>query len=119
MLGGPGAGKSTQCRSLVETFGYVHLSAGDLLRLEMNSGSEVRDCLVRASPSLTHAQHGQLIRDMIEHGQIVPSHITVALLRQAMERSAAKKFLIDGFPRNAENNEAWKREVCDRDHVPP
>lgn len=35
VLGGPGAGKSTQCRKLVEKFGYVHLSAGDLLREEM------------------------------------------------------------------------------------
>ena len=28
VLGGPGAGKGTQCASIVEKFGYVHLSAG-------------------------------------------------------------------------------------------
>lgn len=34
--GGPGAGKGTQCAKLVEAFGLVHLSAGDLLREERN-----------------------------------------------------------------------------------
>ena len=34
VLGGPGAGKGTQCAKIVENFGYVHLSAGDLLRAE-------------------------------------------------------------------------------------
>ena len=31
VLGGPGAGKSTQCAKLVEDYNFVHLSAGDLL----------------------------------------------------------------------------------------
>jgi UMP-CMP kinase len=39
VLGGPGAGKGTQCARLVSTYGYVHLSAGDLLREERDSGS--------------------------------------------------------------------------------
>ncbi|KAJ0755842.1 putative UMP/CMP kinase [Helianthus annuus] len=38
--GGPGSGKGTQCANIVEHFGYTHLSAGDLLRAEINSGSE-------------------------------------------------------------------------------
>ncbi|KAJ8978604.1 hypothetical protein NQ317_010062 [Molorchus minor] len=36
VLGGPGAGKGTQCQRIVQNFGYVHLSAGDLLREERN-----------------------------------------------------------------------------------
>ncbi|CAF1535602.1 unnamed protein product, partial [Adineta steineri] len=32
VLGGPGAGKGTQCTRIAETYSYVHLSAGDLLR---------------------------------------------------------------------------------------
>ncbi len=39
-MGGPGAGKGTQCGNLVKEFGFVHLSAGDLLRAERNSGSK-------------------------------------------------------------------------------
>lgn len=38
--GGPGSGKGTQCANIVEHFGYTHLSAGDLLRAEIKSGSE-------------------------------------------------------------------------------
>jgi len=91
VLGGPGSGKGTQCARIVAEFGYVHLSAGDLLREEMNSGSK----------------HGAMIADMIKNGQIVPAEVTVGLLRNAMERSPVKKFLIDGFPRNADNNKCW------------
>ncbi|KAF9668658.1 hypothetical protein SADUNF_Sadunf14G0026600 [Salix dunnii] len=40
VLGGPGSGKGTQCANIVKHFGYTHLSAGDLLRAEMKSGSE-------------------------------------------------------------------------------
>ncbi|KAG6747824.1 hypothetical protein POTOM_047715 [Populus tomentosa] len=40
VLGGPGSGKGTQCANIVEHFGYTHLSAGDLLRAEIKSGSE-------------------------------------------------------------------------------
>lgn len=41
VLGGPGAGKGTQCANIVKQFGFVHLSAGDLLREEQKSpGSE-------------------------------------------------------------------------------
>ena len=32
IMGGPGSGKGTQCARLVEHYGMVHLSAGDLLR---------------------------------------------------------------------------------------
>lgn len=38
--GGPGSGKGTQCAKIVQHFGYTHLSAGDLLRAEIKSGSE-------------------------------------------------------------------------------
>jgi len=38
--GGPGSGKGTQCANIVEHFGFIHLSAGDLLRAEIKSGSE-------------------------------------------------------------------------------
>ncbi|ESQ44064.1 hypothetical protein EUTSA_v10006205mg [Eutrema salsugineum] len=87
VLGGPGSGKGTQCANVVEHFGYTHLSAGDLLRAEISSGSEF----------------GAMIQSMIAEGRIVPSEITVKLLCEAMKESGNDKFLIDGFPRNQEN----------------
>lgn len=100
MLGGPGAGKGTQCANIVRDYGFVHLSAGDLLREHMKSGSK----------------DGNMVADMIKNGQIVPSEVTVNLLDAAMKESGQDKFLIDGFPRNAENRDAFEKEMgydCD------
>jgi hypothetical protein len=59
VLGGPGAGKGTQCAKLVDCFGFVHLSAGDLLREERDSGSK----------------DGEMIENYIRNGQIVPVEV--------------------------------------------
>lgn len=77
---------------IVEHFGFTHLSAGDLLRAEIKSGSE----------------NGVMIQSMIKEGKIVPSQVTVKLLQNAMLSSSNDKFLIDGFPRNDENRSAFE-----------
>ncbi|KAL8495760.1 hypothetical protein ACS0TY_019758 [Phlomoides rotata] len=92
VLGGPGSGKGTQCANIVEHFGYTHLSAGDLLRAEIKSGSE----------------NGTMIQNMIKDGKIVPSEVTIKLLQRAIEENPNDKFLIDGFPRNEENRAAFE-----------
>ena len=97
VLGGPGAGKGTQCDLIVRKFGYVHLSAGDLLREERNSGSELAD----------------MINTFIKEGKIVPAEITVNLLRTAMEKSGGNQFLIDGFPRDMDNLKCWTTQMSD------
>jgi UMP-CMP kinase len=85
VLGGPGAGKGTQCANLVRDYGFVHLSAGDLLRAEQDrKGSEF----------------GELIKGYIKDGKIVPMEVTVALLenamRDAVDSGKGRKFLVDG-----------------------
>ncbi|XP_039129202.1 UMP-CMP kinase 3-like isoform X3 [Dioscorea cayenensis subsp. rotundata] len=92
VLGGPGSGKGTQCANIVQHFGFTHLSAGDLLRAEIKSGSE----------------NGTMIQNMIKEGKIVPSEVTIKLLQRAMRESGNDKFLIDGFPRNEENRAAFE-----------
>lgn len=99
VLGGPGAGKGTQCQKIVQHFGYVHLSAGDLLREE------------RKRPG---SQFGELIETYIREGKIVPVEITCSLLENAMETSGKDKFLIDGFPRNQNNLEGWNKALSDK-----
>lgn len=107
VLGGPGAGKGTQCARLVRDYGFTHLSAGDLLRAEQDRpGSE----------------YGQLIRDYIKNGAIVPLEVTVALLENAMRATIASKsndagakhhkFLIDGFPRKMDQALKFEEVVC-------
>jgi len=93
VLGGPGAGKGTQSEYIVNKYGYVHLSAGDLLRAERKSGSA----------------QGQLIDDYIKDGKIVPVEITIKLLMAAIEANGGKRFLVDGFPRNTNNLAGWQK----------
>jgi UMP-CMP kinase len=83
VLGGPGAGKGTQCAKLVEDYGFTHLSAGDLLRAEQDrEGSEF----------------GDMIKEHIKDGIIVPMEVTVQLLENAiMDVDKGRgRFLIDG-----------------------
>lgn len=110
VLGGPGAGKGTQCARLVHDYGFTHLSAGDLLRAEQDRPG---------------SQYGQLIRDCIKNGEIVPMEVTVALLENAMRDTMTKKtpppppreqqhhkFLIDGFPRKMDQALKFEEVVC-------
>ncbi|CAI0402885.1 unnamed protein product [Linum tenue] len=101
LLGGPGSGKGTQCANIVEHFGYTHLSAGDLLRAEIKSGSE----------------NGTMIQTMIKEGKIVPSEVTIKLLEKAILGIDNDKFLIDGFPRNEENRAAFEATKIEPEFV--
>jgi UMP-CMP kinase len=96
VLGGPGSGKGTNCTKIVEKFGYTHLSAGDLLRDERNSGSKL----------------AEMINQKIKDGQIVPAEVTVNLLHQAMTKSGSRQFLIDGFPRDPDNLTCWEEKMA-------
>jgi UMP-CMP kinase len=97
VLGGPGSGKGTNCAKIVEKFGYVHLSAGDLLRAERATGSDLAD----------------MINTYINEGKIVPAEVTVRLLRNAMESSGSNKFLVDGFPRDTMNLQCWNENMSE------
>ena len=57
------------------------------------------------------SREGIMVADMIKDGQIVPSHVTISLLQKAMTDSGRDKFLIDGFPRNDENRNAFEQQV--------
>ncbi|CAD5111450.1 DgyrCDS759, partial [Dimorphilus gyrociliatus] len=100
VLGGPGAGKGTQCEKITNTYGYTHLSAGELLRQERASGSQESD----------------IIEQYIRQGQIVPVEITISLLEKAMINTKKNNpnnrgFLIDGFPRNQNNLDGWNDKM--------
>ncbi|KAL7644558.1 UNVERIFIED_CONTAM: hypothetical protein RMT77_004095 [Armadillidium vulgare] len=99
VLGPPGSGKGTQCSKIVENFGYVHLSAGDLLRAERNNPG---------------SQYGEMIEDYIKNGLIVPVEITCKLLERAMKDSGKMSFLIDGFPRNEDNLQGWNKQCGEK-----
>ncbi|XP_037091998.1 UMP-CMP kinase-like [Pollicipes pollicipes] len=102
VLGGPGAGKGTQCARIVAEYDFVHLSAGDLLRAEHQR---------------ENSKYGAIIDEYIKDGNIVPVAITCKLLEQAMQQSRSNKFLIDGFPRNQDNLDGWEKEMGDKTNI--
>ncbi|WWD21357.1 hypothetical protein CI109_105841 [Kwoniella shandongensis] len=114
VLGGPGAGKGTQCDRLVKDYGFKHLSAGDLLRAEQTrSGST----------------YGAMIKEYITEGKIVPMEVTIKLLENAMRDTLASppsapgwesshgRFLIDGFPRKMDQALKFDQAVCQSSFV--
>lgn len=100
VLGGPGAGKGTQCSLLVKEQGFVHLSAGDLLRAEQQRKG---------------SKYGELIAQYIKEGTIVPQEITIALLEQAIKdkySTGATRFLVDGFPRKMDQALTFEQQIA-------
>ena len=98
VMGGPGAGKGTQCKRIVEEFGFATFSTGDLLR------GVVREKKAEGWE--------QLDADM-KAGKLISSERVLFYLRDAILKSENKKILVDGYPRNLENMIAWDKMIGD------
>ncbi|RLN59957.1 hypothetical protein BBJ28_00003590 [Nothophytophthora sp. Chile5] len=85
IAGPPAGGKGTQCELLVEAFGVLHLSTGDLLRAAVACGSPL----------------GQQAQHFMDSGQLVPDEliVDVVLERLSQPDCEAQGWLLDGFPR--------------------
>jgi UMP-CMP kinase len=95
--GSPGSGKGTVCRRIAEEFGYVHISAGELLRQEREKANSL---------------YRERIDKHYSENSFVSPDIVCILLETAVEKSKSNKFLFDGFPVNKYNLETWnKREL--------
>ncbi|XP_067001310.2 adenylate kinase isoenzyme 1 isoform X2 [Anabrus simplex] len=97
VLGGPGSGKGTQCDRIVSRYGFTHLSTGDLLRNEVQSGSE----------------RGKQLNAIMEQGQLVPMEVVLDLLKEAMleKLNTSKGFLIDGYPRELIQGTTFEQQI--------
>lgn len=83
LLGAPGAGKGTQCKSIVERYNLLHLSSGDILRQERAGGTEL----------------GKKAQDYMDSGALVPDEIIIEMMAKAIDKAPAAGFVLDGFPR--------------------
>lgn len=84
IFGPPGSGKGTQSEYIIKKYGLVHLSTGDLLRAEKNSGSEL----------------GNRIKALIDNGNLVPDSMVEEMVKKNVLRNRnAEGFIFDGFPR--------------------
>jgi UMP-CMP kinase len=93
VLGGPGAGKGTQCSNIASNFPLIHLSVGDLLRAE------------RSNPA--SANYDRITKALGE-GSLVPVSVSLDLVDATMNTyPPGSVFLIDGFPRNVDNRDGW------------
>jgi adenylate kinase len=84
LFGPPGAGKGTQAERLIEKYGLVHLSTGNLLRAEI------------AQKTLL----GVEAKGFIDKGQLVPDEVVIGMVGSYFDKNSnARGFLFDGFPR--------------------
>ncbi len=91
LFGPPGSGKGTQSDKIVERFGLIHLSTGNLLRQE----------IVEKTPL------GLEAKKFMDKGQLVPDEVVIGMIDSCLEKHpTAKGFLFDGFPRTIAQAEA-------------
>ena len=83
LLGAPGAGKGTQCKSIVAQYSLRHLSSGDILRQERAVGTEL----------------GKKAQSYMDSGALVPDEIIIEMMAKAIEKAPMAGFVLDGFPR--------------------
>lgn len=102
LLGGPGAGKGTQAKKIVERYLIPQISTGDMLRAAVAEGNEL----------------GKKAKILMDQGQLVPDDLIIALVKERISQSdCANGFLFDGFPRTIVQADALKEANIDIDNV--
>jgi adenylate kinase len=91
LLGPPGAGKGTQADRLQADFRMPHISTGDMLRAQVTEGTKL----------------GLEAKRYMNAGELVPDEVIISMITERIGRDDARDgFLLDGFPRNAEQADA-------------
>ena len=92
ILGRQGSGKSTQSARLVDAYGIVHISTGDMLRSAVVAGSDL----------------GRQARALVDAGELVSDEIMIGIVTELLAEADVVEhgFLLDGFPRTPAQAEA-------------
>jgi adenylate kinase len=99
LLGPPGAGKGTQAERLVQDFDVPYYATGDILRAAVRDGTEI----------------GLKADEYMQRGDLVPDDVICGVIMERIELpEAADGFILDGFPRKAEQAEVLERGLDKR-----
>lgn len=97
LLGGPGAGKGTQAKKLIDKFGIPQISTGDILRAAVKEGTEM----------------GRKAKDFMDAGKLVPDEVVIGIIKDRLALPDCKKgFILDGFPRTVPQAEALDKVLA-------
>ncbi|HIC91085.1 MAG TPA: adenylate kinase [Syntrophaceae bacterium] len=84
LLGGPGAGKGTQAKKLIEKYGIPQISTGDILRAAVKEGTEL----------------GLKAKAYMDKGELVPDELVIGIIEERLKQPDCQKgYMLDGFPR--------------------
>ena len=93
LFGPPGAGKGTQSEKLIDHYGLVHISTGDVFRA-LDPESDL----------------AKLAKSYSDKGDLVPDEVTIKILENEVSKHPnAKGVIYDGFPRTNAQAEALDR----------
>lgn len=99
LFGPPGSGKGTQSEKLIEKYGLIHLSTGNLLREEIANQTAL----------------GLSAKSYMDQGQLVPDEVVIGMIRSMINNNPeAKGFLFDGFPRTVAQAEALDNLLAEK-----
>ncbi len=91
LLGGPGAGKGTQAKKLIDKYQVPQISTGDILRAAVKEGTEM----------------GRKAKEFMDAGKLVPDEVVIGIIKDRLAQADCKKgFILDGFPRTVPQAEA-------------
>ncbi|HRO09626.1 MAG TPA: adenylate kinase [Saprospiraceae bacterium] len=91
LFGPPGSGKGTQAEKLIEKYGILHISTGDLFRYEMGNNTPL----------------GLKAKEYMSKGELVPDEVTIGMLQNKVNANPeAQGIIFDGFPRTIPQAEA-------------
>jgi len=102
LLGAPGSGKGTQAKKLIDTYGIVQISTGDLLRAAVAAETKL----------------GRAAKEAMDNGQLVSDEIVLGMIRERLGQPDTQKgYILDGFPRNLAQAEALDTLLAELDQA--
>jgi len=100
LLGPQGSGKGTQAKRRAGEYGLAHVATGDLLREEIDAGTEF----------------GKQVGPILASGGLVPDDQMIELIRARLQDDTAQDgFALDGFPRTQPQAEALDKMLQEID----